>query len=153
MVEDAATGRGHALRLGTGPADADERSFRRERARRPQHHARDHAALGQRVARDPVDEAPHRRRDRRRVKLAGDGAQAVVADLQIGRIVPDNADHVAGAERRLDDIARPESEVGRRPIGVRRRDGDGNHDGNRPYFRHPCRILSRLMADDGLAFG
>ena len=42
------------------------------------------------------------------------GAEPVVADLLVRRIVPDDADHVARAERHLDDVARRDA---RMPVG------------------------------------
>ena len=62
-------------------------------------------ARGQRVVRHPVDEGADFSRQRRRVELPENGAEPIVPDLLVRRIVPDDAHHLARAERHRDDLA------------------------------------------------
>ncbi len=147
-IKDAPPRRGHRLRRRPIQPNAGNRRRRKQRARRPEHHAEHHAARGHRVVRDPIDEGADFPGQGRRVEAADDRAQPVVADRFVGRVVPDHADDVAGAERDLDDVAGRDGKPGGDPIcigsGNRDRHEHGNraldqngashHDGVRPRF-------------------
>ena len=72
----------------------------------PQGHAQHHAAGGQRVVGDPVDERAQFRFQRRDVELFGDVLQTVMQP-RIGLCVlrPHHSHHFARAERHADDVA------------------------------------------------
>ena len=74
--------------------------------------------------------------------------------LLVGRIVPDDPDHVAGAERHLDDVARFDRHGGRHSVAVRRGDGDGDEHGDGSSVRRHANLRrdDERAADDGLPF-
>ena len=100
--------------------------------RRPQHHAQHHAARRQRVVGDPVDEGPQvawAAAARRSFSTIGRRRLWPISGVR--RIVPDDADHVAGAERHLDDIAGRDRQAVGNAIAVGPGDRDRQEDGNR----------------------
>ena len=154
-LQHALAGGRHALRRRAGKAHAGNRSLGLERARRAHHHAQDHAAGGQRVVGDPIDEAADFGGKRWRLEGAVDGPETVVADRGIGRVVPDDADHAAGAERHVDDIAG--LAAGGSAIGIGCGHRHRNQHRNGRFAGHALRISlgsNRLgRADDGPGFG
>ena len=113
-LEHAAARPGHPLRRRAGEAHARHRPLRLERLGRAQHHAQHHAARGERVVGEPVDEADERFRQRRGVVDVLDLAQLLARHV-VRRPGPDGAKHEPRAERHGDDRAgrqRPVAGVG-----------------------------------------
>ena len=110
---------GHALRRRTGKPHADALAAGAEMLAHAQRHAQHHAARGERVAGDPVDEAAQLRLERRHVELPVDVLQPVVqARIGVGVLGPDHAQGLARAERHRHQVAGRKFEPGRHPVGI-----------------------------------
>ncbi len=85
----------------------------------PQRHAQHHAARGQRVVCNPVDQAAQFLLQRRHIELFADILQAVVqARIGIGIFRPHHRDHLARTKRHADDIAGLQLHAARHAIGI-----------------------------------
>ena len=111
--------RGHALRGRAGKAHADALALGAEMLAHAQAHPQHHAARGDRVVRDPVDEAAQLGAQRRQFELFLNVLEAVV-EPRIGLRVlrPDHGSGLAGAERHADDIARRKLKRLGHPVGI-----------------------------------
>jgi integrase/recombinase XerC len=109
-----------------------------------QRHAQDHAARGQCIASDPIDEAAQLGLERRQIELAVDVLEAIVqARIGVGVIGPDHAQSLARSERHRNDVARPKVELRRHPIGIGLIERDRNQDID------DARAHDRGVADSG----
>ena len=110
---------------------------------------------GQRVVGHPVDETADFRIERRHIEGAVDRPQAIVADARVRRIVPDDADDIARAERHADDVAR----LGSRPARDRYRARPPppapapKRSIRRPRSSRISSGVDGVRADDGPGFG
>ena len=85
----------------------------------PQGHPQHHAARGECVIGDPVDEAAQFLSQRRHVELFADILQAIVqARIGIGVFRPHHRDHLARAERHADDVAGLQLHAARHAVGI-----------------------------------
>ena len=105
---------------GAAEPHADPRRLWRAAARVVKRHAQDEAARRERPARRPVDELDERLRQRRHIGLADERFQVGVLARPLLPRRPDDADRLARAERRDDEIAGPQREA-RRACGRNRR--------------------------------
>ena len=93
--------------------------LRAEMLAHPQRHPQHHAARGQRVVGDPVDQRAQFLSQRRHVKLFADILEAIVqARIGIGVFGPNHRHHLARAERHANDVAGLEFHAARHPVGI-----------------------------------
>jgi hypothetical protein len=98
---------------------AEAHPLRPEIFAHPQRHAQHHAARGQGVVGDPVDQAAQFLLQRRHVELFADVLQAVVQTwIGIGVFRPDDRDHLARPQRHADDVAGLQLHAARHPVGI-----------------------------------
>ncbi len=117
--DDAAARRRQPVAGVAGEADAVARPLGLGPVRIADRHPRHHAARGQRVAGDPVDEAAERRADRRPVMLRAHRLEiGAAAHRRIGIGIPDDPQRLAGAERHRHEIAGLQVEVFGRAVAV-----------------------------------
>ena len=85
----------------------------------PQAHPQYHAAGGQRVVGDPIDESAQLLLQRRHVELFADVLEAIVqARIGIGVLRPHHRDRLARPQRHADHIARRHIHAARHPVGI-----------------------------------
>ena len=115
--QDPLARRGHPLRVRTRKADANALALGPEMLAHAQAHPQHHAARGDGVVRDPIDETAQLGAQRRQFELFLDVLEPVVEPgigLRVFR--PDHRGRLAGAERHADDIARREFKRFRHPV-------------------------------------
>ena len=84
-----------------------------------QAHSQHHAAGGERVIGDPIDEVAQFLSQRRDVELFADILQPIVqARIGIGVFGPDHGVHLARPQRHAHDIARLQFHAARHPVGI-----------------------------------
>ena len=136
-------GRGHALRRRANKAHADPFALGAKMLAHAQAHPQHHAARGDRVIGDPVDEVAQLGLERRQFELFLDVLEPVV-EPRIGLRVlrPDHGGGLAGAERHAHDIARRQLQRLGHPVGIRpvKRDRDQDIDDT-------ARIMMQVVAD------
>ena len=116
--EHAGARRRHARRRRAGKPHANAFALRRKMLAHAQRHAQHHAARGERVVGNPVDEAAQFGLQRRDVELFLDVLQPVVEAGPRRALAPDHAGIVGRAKRHRDKVARGKLHAFRHPIGI-----------------------------------
>jgi len=135
--------RGEAIRNVAGGAIFDDELLPLQRGGGGQGHAHDRSGRGEVVIRCPLDQPAQWRAQRRGVGHRDQVAQAVVADLRIGRHplrLPHHTDELARPERRDDDRPRLDRHPARDAIIERAERGIEHQDaGTGGHARHMAR--------------